>query len=830
MLHRRLLHITLLSLGCITSAGWAAVPLPCPSVVQNNPPASGATPAAAAEPTAPSAAPTAAAEPTAPSATPAAAPEATAGPNTPTQGRSNTTSSAEQTRRAVQERKPGPSEGAVSIEAQHTDLGTDGSGTLSGNVVIRQGNREIHGEQLDYNAKSGSVRSDSGVEYKDPVVRITGAGGSYSTAAGANIRSATFDLQQRAARGSADAVQVTPQGIVDLTGVQFTTCPVAEEAWSIRARSVTLDTQKQIGDARSARVELEGVPLIYLPWLSFPLSSERKSGFLFPTVGVSSRSGAELYVPYYWNIAPNADLTFEPTLYSRRGADLGGDARFLTANDHGEISWEYLPYDNVFHHERDRVKLTNVLELPGNFRFAINAQTVSDSNYFVDFGQGPEGTSTAFIPQEATLTYRDEHWKIDGMLQHYQTTDYTLLNFQRPYSRLPRLSVNADYGWGSAQQLRYGFDSELVNFRRDTPPDQCHLVLGQNQCVNGWRLDAMPQVSLNLADPGYFVRPGIAFRMTQYELTNTDPAQQSAPLRTLPIASFDAGLLFERSVGSREQRQVTLEPRMLYLYVPYRNQDQLPLFDTGIPDLDPVELYRTNRYVGADRVGDANQVSLGITSRLLDSFNGKQFLSATFGQIFYFSNPRVLLPAQLPAIAGAFTPLPGEIARTDNRSDFVAQLALTAYRHWSADFGLQWNPQNSQSERTQIDVQYKPDNNAVINLGYRYQRDLLTQAEISAAWPVTSVWNVFARGVYSFKDGKPVERFAGFEYRACCWKVRLGGRSFVSTRTGAESTGVYLQLELTGLASVGSASDAFLTEAIRGYTPTESATLRARPP
>ncbi|MBV8853736.1 MAG: LPS assembly protein LptD, partial [Sinobacteraceae bacterium] len=829
--------ITLLSLGCITSAGWAAVPLPCPSVLQNNPPTSNAAPVTAMEPATPPEASATNAAPAATNAVPAAtnpAPTATNAPpattNTAPQDTSNTRPTAEQARRALQEHKPGPSDGAVSIEAQHTDLGTDGSGTLSGNVVIRQGNREIHGDQIDYNAKDGSVRSDGGVEYQDPIVRITGTGGSYSTAAGANIRSATFDLQQRAARGSADAVQVTPQGVVDLTGVKFTTCPLADEAWSIRARSVTLDTQKQSGNARSARVELEGVPLIYLPWLSFPLSSERKSGFLFPTVGVSSRSGAELYVPYYWNIAPNADLTFEPILYSRRGVDLGGETRFLTSNDHGEITWDYLPSDNVFHNERDRVKLTNVLELPGNFRFAINAQTVSDSNYFVDFGQGPEGTSTAFIPQEATLTYRDEHWKIDGQLQHYQTTDYTLLDFQRPYSRLPGLSVNADYGWGAAQQLRYGFDSELVNFRRDTPRDQCHLVLGQNQCVNGWRLDALPQVSLNVAAPGYFVRPGIAWRMTQYELTGTDPNQQSAPLRTLPIASFDTGLLFERAVGSRDQRQLTLEPRMLYLYVPYRNQDQLPLFDTGIPDLDPVELYRTNRYVGADRVGDANQISLGFTSRLLDSFNGKQFLSATFGQIFYFSNPRVLLPAQLPAIPGAFTPLPGEIARTDNRSDFVAQLALTAYRHWSANLGLQWNPQNSQSERTQIDVQYKPDNNAVINLGYRYQRDLLTQAEISGAWPITPVWNIFARGVYSFKDGKPLERFAGFEYRSCCWKVRLGGRSFVSTRTGAESTGVYLQLELTGLASVGSASDAFLTEAIRGYAPTDSATLRARPP
>jgi LPS-assembly protein len=275
-------------------------------------------------------------------------------------------------------------------------------------------------------------------------------------------------------------------------------------------------------------------------------------------------------------------------------------------------------------------------------------------------------------------------------------------------------------------------------------------------------------------------------------------------------------LVFEREAGSHNQRRITLEPRLLYLYVPYRNQDALPLFDTGLPDLDPVELFRNNRYVGADRVGDANQVSLGVTSRLLDSRDGRQFLTATVGQIYYFTNPRVLLP--------------GEIPRTDNRSDFVAQLALTAFQDWSADIGLQWNPQSHQSERSEVNIQYKPSGQSVVNVGYRYQRDVLEQAEVSSSWPVSDAWNVFVRGIYSIKDHKPLERFAGFEYRACCWRVRVGGRSFVSSRTGSSDTGVYLQLELTGLASVGSESDSFLTTAIRGYVPADSPTLQPRPP
>jgi LPS-assembly protein len=250
------------------------------------------------------------------------------------------------------------------------------------------------------------------------------------------------------------------------------------------------------------------------------------------------------------------------------------------------------------------------------------------------------------------------------------------------------------------------------------------------------------------------------------------------------------------------------------------------MFDTGLPDLDPVELYRTNRYVGADRIGDANQISVGITSRLLDARDGRQFLTATIGQIYYFTNPRVVLPDQY--IDGV--PTPAETPRTDNRSDFVAQVGVTAFDNWSGDIGVQWNPQTSQTERADVNVQYKTGGQSVVNVGYRYQRDVLSQAELSSSWPVSDAWNVFVRGIYSLQDHKPLERFAGFEYRACCWKVRLGGRSFVSSRTGSSDTGVYLQLELTGLASVGSESDSFLTTAIRGYEPAENSIRQPQTP
>jgi LPS-assembly protein len=701
--------------------------------------------------------------------------------------------------------KPAADDGHIDVTSDQATLGVDGNATLKGNVVLRQGEREIRANEAQYDAHNTSVSTAGHIDYRDPLVHVTGAGGNYSAAAGAEFKSAEFALRQRAARGAAHDMTLTPQGVIRLRGVMFTTCPANDTSWQLKADRIVLDTRNRLGTGSAAQIRFMGVPLIYLPWVSFPLGNERKSGFLFPGIGNTSSSGLQLSVPYYWNIAPNADFTFQPIEYSKRGPDLGGDLRFLTPGQHGELDWNYLPHDSVYGGNRSRVRLTDVAELPDDLRLGVNAENVSDTRYFENFSQGPEGTSTAFVERRATLSYRGQHWSIDGEAQQYQTIDYTLAITDRPYARVPRIAVSADYRLGAAQLVRYGFDSELVDFQRASG-------------VTGWRADITPAVALDLTGPGYFMRPALAWRATQYQLDNLAPGEARSPSRTVAIASFDTGLVFERDAGSRDQRKLTLEPRILYLDVPYRNQDQLPVFDTALPDLHPVELFRTNRYVGADRVSDANQVSAGVTSRLLDAHDGRQFLAATFGQTYYFQTPRVTVP--------------GEVLTTEKRSDFVAQLAVTAFQHWSADAGVQWDPQTQSSQRTQVNLQYKPANDSVINLGYRYQRDVFEQVELSGAWPIRSRWNVFVRDVYSLRDHVGLERFAGFEYRACCWRVRLGARHYVNSHDSSrpQETGVWLQLELAGLASVGSASDTSLAEAIRGYTPLEATTPKNQGP
>ena len=733
-----------------------------------------------------------------------------------------------------------PEDNIVNITSDDATVGVDGKATLKGNVEVLQGDKQIRANEMQYDRNAAAVESHDHIDYQDPLVHVTGASGSYSAAGGASFTSAQFTLQQRNARGTAQQMLLTPQGVLDLKSVTFTTCPVNDTSWFLKAKDITLDTRTKIGTGRDASVNFMGVPLIYLPWVSFPLSSDRKSGFLFPSIGNTSTGGAQLTVPYYWNIAPNADFTFEPTEYTKRGVDLGGDLRFLTQNQHGELDWNYLPYDSNFGASRSRVRLKDVTELPDDLRLTVDAENVSDTEYFEDFSQGPEGASTAFLNRSIDLSYRTEHWRIDAQAQQTQTIDIVnLAESQRPYARLPQVLVAANYSIGSGVQLRYGFDSEVVDFHR--------AIEGADN--NGWRADLMPRASLDVTGPGYFLRPAVAYRVTQYELDSLAPGQyERAPSRALPVASVDAGLQFEKYTGSHDQRKLTLEPRVLYLYVPYRNQDQLPVFDTAVPDLNPVELFRDNRYVGADRMSDANQVSVGVTSRLLDAGDGRQFIAATVGQSYYFTTPRVTLPFEAPA--------------SGKRSDFVAQISLTAFQDWGADIGVQWDPENQRSERTLLNVQYKPAENAVINFAYRYERFQFVQPgpdqpgvtpywqgfdqlELSGAWPIRKNWDIFLRDVYALRDYSPIgdqtgapleethgelERFVGIQYRSCCWRLRLGVRRFVNNHDGSQDTGIWLQLELAGLAGVGSASDAFLTEEIRGYRPPDAINTRYQGP
>jgi LPS-assembly protein len=759
----------------------------------------------------------------------------------------------------------------IHIDGDEATIDAAGQAVVSGRVNVRQDARSVSADSMAYDYKTGRLAVKGGVDFEDPKLRIKSDTGNYDTVGGADFDEANFEVLDRNGRGFAREMAVHPDGKVALAQVRYTTCPVGNQDWMLQASSLDLDTARQEGVGRGVLMRFKGVPLIYTPYISFPLGDERKSGVLFPSFGHSTSNGYQLDVPYYFNLAPNYDLTLTPGLLSARGVQLGGEFRFLTASSHGQIEANFLPDDKQTHSDRSYFHITEVTGLAPGLRFDTDIAMVSDSSYFSDFAVGSEQTSVTFLQRRAEVLYYDDTWRIRGELENLQTVDILLYDFVRPYSRVPRIEAEGIWPVHNSH-LEFALNAEGTNFVRESIADAPAVV----PTPTGVRLDLSPELRWSARGAGYFFEPAIGYHFTQYDLHDAGLGAPSTPTRALPYGRLDAGLVFERDAGSAGQRTQTFEPRMVYSYVPYRNQNELPNFDTALPDLNLTELFRTNRYVGDDRIGDANQLAMGVTTRLFDHVSGTQYLSATIGQIRYFSIPRVTLPqdvlqlesgqpvAALPLVnplawpgllvspASARGPqnlpgqtyltpscqlgftapgcqlgvvLPGQFGTQYPASDIVSEISLTGYKHLSVDLDYQWNPYTSHTDKEEIQVQYHPDPAKVVNLGYRFQEGILKQYDVSFAWPIVSRWNTVGRWVYSLADRTTIEQVAGFEYKSCCYRIQIVQRRYLRRiadgATAGLDTSFALQLELTGLSSVGKPADAFLQKEIRGYTSRE---------
>jgi len=683
---------------------------------------------------------------------------------------------------------PSITDGKIHWSSCYINVAANGDTELSGDVSIDIGGRQMHCDRLTYNALTQDLKLSGAVRYEDQALRVTGKAGSYGDA-GAVFTDAQFELLQHPGRGEAASISTTQPNIVVLDHVSYTTCPKGQADWELRAKRITLNVRTKRGVGQSTRVVFKGVPIIYLPWISFPLSSDRQTGLLFPTLGSSSRSGATLSIPYYWNIAPNQDATLTPTFYSRRGVGLGSEYRLLTNSGNATLRDDFLQNDRVTDENRNWLRVNATSYFGNGWRAQLNAQDVSDTHYFEDFGDGPQATSTTFLPRDLRVGTRGDIWQLGAQLLKFQTLDDELASADQPYAELPRLTANAH--WQGSSGLGSALETELTDFRRESG-------------TTGWRGRVQPGLSFDYTRPGFYLRPRASWDFTAYRLDEA-PTADATPSRSLPILTFDSAMQLERTAGRGDVRLVTLEPRINYVYIPYRDQSMLPVFDSGLPDPNFVSLFSANRYSGYDRIGDANNLTLGVTTRMLQASTGQQFLSATLGQTLHFSQPRVTLP--------------GESADTRRRSDLLANFDLTAYRNWNLHYDVAWDPADSHTEKSLLGLQYLASGNQVVNLGYRYTRGSVEQGEASAAWPVGKHWDLYGRRIYSFRDRRPIETFAGLQYRASCWGLRLVIRDSVSSRSGTRDTGWYLQLELKGLSSVGSGADSFLQGSIQGYSP-----------
>ena len=338
--------------------------------------------------------------------------------------------------------------------------------------------------------------------------------------------------------------------------------------------------------------------------------------------------------------------------------------------------------------------------------------------------------------------------------------------------------------------LDWQLDLELVNFYRDTG-------------VTGKRMNVRPGLSFTLGSPSHYLTPSVAWDYTTYDLDNTASGQERKPTRSLPIFTLDGGLVFERTVKSKRAFVQTLEPRIFYAHIPFRNQDNLPVFDSELPTFNTVELFRANRFIGIDRLGETDQVSIGITTRILDGSQGRQVLSATLGQAFFLSDRQVTLPGQAPL--------------TSSSSQLVAELDLALYRKWNLDLVYQWDPETDATAISQTRVQYLPTQSSVINVMHRFQKGVLEEADFSFVLPFTSRWSLLGRLNYSLRDNATLERLIGLEYKSCCWGLQLVSRKFISRRSGESDSSFILQIELKGLSKIGSRASNVLKNGILGY-------------
>ena len=684
---------------------------------------------------------------------------------------------------------------AVQLEAGRVEaqLGEQPTASLSGGIMLRRGDKLAGAESARYDPETLSLYLSGNVRYEAPGTQIRSDSAEFEYESGRiGFSGAEFWMGSNNSRGAADRLQISQDGLLQLDDVSYTTCPPGSNDWLLQAKDIDLDSRSGTGTARGVKLRFQGVPILYAPYLSFPISDARKTGVLTPEIGSTSRSGNEIVVPVYWTIAPNYDATFTPRVLTDRGVQMQGQFRYLTKSHNGVIDAEYLNDDSLTGESRSYVGVDHTSLLWNRWRGGVEFREVSDNQYFEDLGGSLSTSTITHLNRAVRFDFHTANLSLFGQIQDFQTIDGAIVPEDEPYRRLPQLLARGswpDLWLGSTINL----DGEIVNFDRDVG-------------VTGWRFNLAPELELPLTRPGLFFTPAIAMDYTSYDLSNTEPGQRDNPERVLPIASVDTGIVLERLMNnSSRQRVQTIEPRLLYVHVPFEDQSDLPVFDTIAPDLNLVQLFRKNRFLGVDRIADTDQLSVGITSRVLDVATGRELMSGTIGQIRYFNTSNVSLSS-----APTFT---------DESSDYVAELRFLLLTNVNFDFGHQWGTSGDRgTTQSQARLQYRPATNRIINLAYRFRRDSLEQGDVSWLWPLSRKWNFVGRYNYSFRDEKVLEEFYGLEYESCCWGLRVVTRRYISTRDGTRDTTYGLQLVLKGMASVGTAADKLLERGILGYS------------
>lgn len=604
--------------------------------------------------------------------------------------------------------------------------------------------------------------------------------------------------------GQADRLEFLGENRVRMQNATYSTCGPDNPDWYAKAETLDLDFQSDEGEGRNGTVFFKGVPVLYSPWLDFSLNNRRKSGFLSPTFGTTNRTGIDLLIPYYWNIAPNMDATIAPRLLGTRGLMMSNEFRYLNEGYSGIARLDYLFSDRILGRDRHALSIQHYQQFTQRLSGSLNINAVSDRDYYTDLGNRLAITSISYLPREGTLSYAGDWWNVSARAVNYQT----LANQLPLYSLMPSVVLNAyraDLPAGAVFQLKSSYSDFQIN---DLTRDE------------GRRFVAYPQLSLPLQTSYMSVIPKFGMHVSNYDLNRgTDNAGFSTSLsRAIPIFSLDVSSVFERDSDWFGQGYIqTLEPRLFYVLSSYKDQSEYPVFDSALADFNYAQIFSENVFVGQDRIADSNQITAAATSRFIDPENGRERARVALGQRFYLSDQRVTLPGGTP--------------RTERIASTLAALSGELLQDTWVDAAIQYNTDLSQTERYAFSARWNPRPAHVLNASYRFRRSNsplfndVRDVDLSVQWPLTNRWYAVARHNYSIADRRLVEGLGGLEYNGGCWvgrvvfqRIATGARIAGSTATELRTrTALFFQLELNDFSRIGSNPLDALKRSISGY-------------
>lgn len=704
---------------------------------------------------------------------------------------------------------------------------------LEQNVSIQRLDALLKTDQLKYDVDTTDYVADGHVIYQDASTLLS-ADHAHGTATPSvtYLETVRYQMLDKRGNGVAKIVNESDPDHSQMTDGTYSTCDPSDRMWELRTSDLTIDHVKNEGKGHNVVMYYDDIPFFWLPYMSWPIDEDRHSGFLAPSFGYGERRGFKLAIPYYLDLASNYDATIKPVYFSKRGEMVDGEVRYISTWDQLLLDFGYMPHDDVTGESRGYVRLKDWMTFSPNWGATIDIHHVSDNEYLHDYGDSFLTTAVSLLQSSAYVTGHGDWWTASIGGDTWEVTDPSLEAtcgglvpnpklcsnpfVFKPYTRLPRLAFQGDQQVGG---FDLGVNAEYVNF------DRSYSVTGQ-------RLDAYPFIAYPIETAAYFVRPELGYRLTTYDLSNLDFASsplinRSSVTRSLPIFSLDSGLIFERETTLFDTPITqTLEPRLFYLYVPYRNQNNLPLFDTQLPSFDFPSLFRTNTFVGADRQVNANNVTAAVTTRLIQDSTGDQLLSASIGQIRYLSTVRVQLP--------------GAPDLNITGKDIIGELDLRLGKNWDLTIDQQWNPNPQEldpltakyvatdhhTDVSSIGIQHRFGEEGVVNFAYRFRRGLLEQIDTTALVPLNARWSIIGRYYYSLLDRRLLETFAGVQYDSCCVAARAVLRRFIndldlgangSIITTKPDTALFFEIEFKGIGASGSRTTNYLRRAMLGY-------------